>query len=134
MSIKYDLRLNTETDDAMSPKTMSSFFRILYNASYLNSVFSDMALKLLAKTSFVDGLVAGVPSDVFVAHKFGERTIHINETGEVVLRELHDCGIVYYPQKPYILCVMTQGMDFAKLKSAISQISSLTYQSVKDAL
>ena len=134
LSIKYDLKLNTETDDAMSPKTMASFFRILYNASYLSNNFSDMALKLLSNTSFADGIVAGVPSDMMVAHKFGERIVHINETGEVILRELHDCGIVYYPKQPYILCVMTQGMDFAKLKSAISQISNLTYQSVKDAL
>ena len=39
LSIKYDLKLNTETD--MSPKTMASFLD-LYNASYLSNNFSDM--------------------------------------------------------------------------------------------
>ena len=80
-------------------------------------------------TSFKDGLLAGVPRDVTVAHKFGSRRI-----GESEKVQLHDCGIVYAPERPYILCVMTQGSDFTKLAGVIKSISANVYQSVATEL
>ncbi|MDO8560151.1 MAG: serine hydrolase [bacterium] len=58
----------------MSVKDYASFFRILYNASYLNREQSERALGLMTKTRFRDGIIAGVPAGRPVAHKFGERT------------------------------------------------------------
>jgi beta-lactamase class A len=69
-------------------------------------------------------LVAGVPAGIPVAHKFGE-------TGQVGgERQLHDCGIVYYPNSPYILCIMTRGNNFEELPNIIKQISSEVYKHV----
>jgi beta-lactamase class A len=51
----------------------ASLFRVLFNASYLNKVMSDKALELLTNVEFKKGLVAGVPENIRVAHKFGER-------------------------------------------------------------
>jgi beta-lactamase class A len=113
----------------ISPKSFSTFFRILYNASYLGREMSERALELLNKSTFKDGIVAGVPEDVGVAHKFGERTV--TNGGTLDYRELHDCGIVYYPNNPYLLCVMTQGKDFSRLESAIKNLSALVYGEVK---
>lgn len=50
--------------------------------------------------------------------------------GAVNSRELHDCGIIYHPYRPYLLCVMTSGKDFQGLKDTIQAISTLTYQEV----
>lgn len=105
----------------MSVQTYASFFRILFNASYLSPQHSEQVLAYLTDTDFDQGLVAGVPSTVTVSHKFGEL-----ETPEGV-RQLHDCGIVYAPQNPYVLCVMTQGKDFRKLERFLQEISRLTY-------
>lgn len=119
---------NPETTDFMSAHSYSSLFRVLYNASYLSSSVSDQALKLLTYTTFKKGLVAGVPEGTTVAHKFGE---HRNTVGgEVVELELHDCGIIYNPDNPYFLCVMTKGNDFPKLEGVISGMSSLVYNYV----
>ena len=41
--------------------------------------------------------------------------------------ELHDCGIVYYPEHPYFLCVMTRGGDRPKLAAAIADVSKVAY-------
>lgn len=112
-------------EDFMSVKTYASFFRILFNASYLSKEMSEKALRLLSKTQFKHGLVAGVPSDIEVAHKFGERKFH-------ELEQLHDCGIVYYPQHPYLLCVMTRGDEFPDLGNIIKDISYLVYKEVED--
>ena len=109
-------------EDFMSVREYASFFRVLYNASYLSQANSERALQILTKSAFKDGLVAGVPTGVRVAHKFGERVVGENK------RQLHDCGIVYFPQHPYVLCVMTRGTSFDALKGAIRDAAALVYQ------
>jgi len=42
--------------------------------------------------------------------------------------QLHDCGIVYYPQRPYVICVMTKGRDLDVLKNVIKGISEIVYE------
>jgi beta-lactamase class A len=103
----------------------SRFFRVLYNASYLDKRYSEEVLEYLAASQFKDGLVAGVPSDIAVAHKFGER-----QQGGDGTRQFHDCGIVYYPKHPYLLCVMTRGNDNKVLEEVIKNISSFVYGAV----
>jgi beta-lactamase class A len=111
------------SDDYMSVSDYASFFRILFNASYLSKDNSQKALSLLTKVDFSDGLRAGVPKGVEIANKFGER-----ETGTT--DQLHDCGIVYFNDHPYLLCIMSRGTDFNKLASSIKDISHLVYSEV----
>jgi beta-lactamase class A len=111
-------------DEFLSVQTYESFFRILYNASYLNRNASQWALDVLSKSEFKAGLVAGVPPEVKVSHKFGEKS---EGSGTV---QLHDCGIVYYPQHPYLLCVMSKGPNFELLDDVIANISQITFAEV----
>ena len=104
-------------------KMYASFFRILFNASYLERADSQRALEYLAQSDYRNGLVAGVPPYILVAHKFGEHA----EWGPGAWKQLHDCGIVYYPGHPYLLCVMSRGTDFSALDDIITEISALTY-------
>ena len=113
-------------DYSITTHDYASFFRILYNASYLDRVNSEKILDILTRSSFKDGLVAGDPSSLTIAHKFGSR--QVDSSGATI--QLHDCGIVYAPGKPYVLCVMTQGHDFAKLAAFIKDTSALVYSSV----
>ena len=48
------------------------------------------------------------------------------------IKQLHDCGIVYYPKHPYLLCVMTRGDSFEYLDDTIRDISHLVYQEVNE--
>ncbi|MCW1949383.1 MAG: class A beta-lactamase-related serine hydrolase [Candidatus Shapirobacteria bacterium] len=106
-------------------KDYASFYRILFNASYLNQDMSEKALSILSQTKYKDALVAGVPKNISVAHKFGERKFL--DTGET---QFHDCGIVYMPKKPYLLCIMTRGGDIQKSSQVIKNISQKVYQSL----
>jgi beta-lactamase class A len=107
----------------LTVKEYAAFFRILFNSSYLSQKYSTRALLLLTKTEFDQGLKAGVPSDVVVAHKFGEG-------GDVSQHQIHDCGIVYYPGHPYLLCIMSSGGDIKKLEGAITKISAFIYKKI----
>lgn len=119
-----DLGIKVPTGDAsedfMSVVEYASFFRILYNASYLNHDMSEKALEILTKSQFNQGLKAGVPENIEIAHKFGERVYTTNN-------QLHDCGIIYKDKSPYLLCVMTRGADFNKMINVIKDISQLVY-------
>jgi len=111
------------TENYMSVSEYAAFFRILYNASYLNRDMSEKALNLLSKSEYKNGLLAGVPADIVVSHKFGER-IYDN------IFQLHDCGVIYHPKSPYILCLMTRGENFANLEGAIKDISKGVYDEI----
>lgn len=123
----YDLGIDVPgiqtTEDDISVRKYASFFRILYNASYLSVEYSQKALELLEKSEFGAGLRAGVPTDIIVAHKFGER--EFSDSSE---KQLHDCGIVYKHKRPYLICVMTRGYNLELLSRVISFISKITYE------
>lgn len=124
-----DLGLSTEfvpnVDPEITVGEFATFFRVLYNASYLNQAHSQKALEYLSASEFSQGIKAGVPPEITVAHKFGERYNLSNK-----LRQLHDCGIVYYPPSPYILCVMTRDEDFAVQAELIRDVSKAVYDEV----
>jgi len=110
-------------EDFMSVKEYSSFFRILYNATYLNKEMSEKALEILSKSMFKKGLSGKLPQGIVVSHKFGERGF-----ADSNVKQLHDCGIIYKPDaSPYILCLMTRGNDFDDLAEVISDVSLLVY-------
>jgi beta-lactamase class A len=118
-----------DLDDELTVREYSSFFRILYNASYLEPEYSERALQALSQSKFKKGIAAGLPENISVAHKFGERfALGENQTE----KQLHDCGIVYDPDHPYLVCVMSKGDDFEKLAKTIQEISRTIYENLKE--
>lgn len=119
-------KVDDPSGNIISVKSYSSLFRVLFNSSYLNKYYSEKALAILTRTKFYSGLVAGTPINIEISHKFGER--RFLETDEV---QLHDCGIVYYADSPYLLCVMSKGQDLKKLASFIEEVSTIVFDYVK---
>lgn len=113
--------------DTMSAKVFSSFFRILYNSTYLNRADSEQALKWLSESNFASGMKSGLPEEVAIAHKFGVRTFM---SGSQTLQELHECGIIYMPQNNFLLCMMTKGQDVGGLENTLADITKLVYTEV----
>ena len=121
--------------DFMTPQQIAILFRILYNATYLSRDASEHALQLLSTTDFKQGLAAGVPSSTIMSHKFG--IVGITQNSIETERELHDCGIVYAPNHPYLLCVMTRSSALPPLsletaEGVIAQISETVYNDVEN--
>ncbi len=115
-------------DDYMTPYQFSLFFRTLFNATYLNRENSEAVLTLLTSTEYKNGIVASIPSSVNIAHKFGVG--FVPQPDNISRGELHDCGIIYNPGKPYLLCVMTKSEsgDIAEVEKTLSGISNEVYK------
>lgn len=106
-------------DLRLSVKQYSSIKRSLYLSSILSNQDSQEILDILTKTIFNNKLPAGVPSDIPVSHKvayFGENL-------------QKDCGIVYVPHRPYLLCMISESSDEEAIER-MSTISKIVYEYV----
>lgn len=112
-------------EETITTRGYASLFRILYNVSFLEPALSERLLGWLAESTYDAGIEAGVPASVRVAHKFGERIMTDSH-----VKQLHDCGIVYYTDNPYLLCIMTKGSDWTSLEKTIATVSSMVYEEV----
>lgn len=111
-------------EEVVSVRSYAALYRLLYNVSYLSVENSEKLLAWMAESVYDKGLAAGVPQGVVVANKFGERDL-ANGT-----KQLHDCGIIYFPDNPYSLCIMTKGKDYGELRDVIREISKMIYEEV----
>jgi beta-lactamase class A len=125
-----DIGLPAPTPDAkqyqMSVKSYSMFMKALYNSSYLSPTHSTYALGLMLRSTFRSGLIAGVPSTVRVAHKFGE-------AGNDQDKQLHETALVYADGNAYLLTVMTRGSDLGTEARVLAAISRTVYEHMTSA-
>lgn len=103
----------------ITAKQYSSVLKALYFSSVLSKENSQRILEMLTQTKFNDKLPAGIPEGVPVAHKFG-----------VLGDQLYqDCGIVYVPNRPYLLCMVSQS-DEDDARERMKLVSTEIYEFV----
>jgi len=118
--------MNLEVPNIYAPefkfttKQYSYFMRAIYNAGYLTIDDSEFAGQLLSKCDFKQGMVQGIPAGTVIAHKFGE-------SGVPNLKQLHESGIVYLKNNPYLLTIMTRGKDNKQLSQLLGELSKAVY-------
>lgn len=86
-------------DGKISAKEYSRLLRSLYTASFLTRVNSQYILSTLDNATFAQFLKSGVPEEIPFPHKYGE---------DDSVRVYSDSGIVYVPNRPFIISVMVQ--------------------------
>ena len=86
-------------DYSINPCHYSKFLKTLYISGYLSNDDSEYALNVLTNSSFKNGIVKGTDQKIKVAHHFSE-----SESGNS--KQLHEFGIVYLNNKPYLLGIM----------------------------
>ncbi len=102
----------------VSPKEYSNILRSLYFSTYLRRRFSQLLLSTLVDTEYNEQLVPGIPVEVKVAHKVG----FWKDEGQN-----HDCGIVYLPEKNYLICIMSAHTSFEDASRVTTEISRTAY-------
>lgn len=91
--------------EVMTARAYSALFRMLYHSSVFARGASERALDYLSRADFDLGLRAGLPSNITVASKYG---VYVDPRDRQTGQQLHECGIVYLPERPVVLCVMTR--------------------------
>lgn len=109
-----------DQDLNITVKEYTRLFRTLYTSSYLKREYSEKILELLGKSE-KNYLGQAIPGDVMYSHKFGENVEeHI----------FADSGIVYLPERPYVLTVLYKGgevNDKLKTDTFFYEVSSTVY-------
>jgi beta-lactamase class A len=131
LNVEYDPRKKDKEEDSLSLSAFAGLYRVLFNASYLNEEMSEKALRYLSKSAFRDGMASGIPQNIEIACKHGERTISVTVNGEEEeVYQLHEFGIIYHPNRPYLVGIMARGDDFNSLMKVIRDITRLVYEEV----
>jgi beta-lactamase class A len=118
---------NSPVEKTMTPKIYANLFRVLYNSTFLNQENSQKALKILHEDNFTKGIQAGINGHIKLSNKFGERVVEENGRSFFYL---HDCGIIY-TKHPYVICVMTKGINLEDSLDVLANISSVVYKKMK---
>lgn len=102
----------------ISARSYSSFLKCLYFSCYLSPDNSQQILTFLSSTNFNDRLRAGVPSEITMSHKIGTFNNSV----------MSDCGIIYEPKRPYLLCIMLEVADDQTGNQHFAAISKMAYE------
>jgi beta-lactamase class A len=106
----------------LNARQYASILKALYFSSLLSFNNSEKILEILTHSEYNDKLPAGVPKDVTIAHKIG-----------VFEDKLYsDCGIIYVPRRPYVLCMVSKS-DERIARERMKTISKTIYDYVSDA-
>jgi beta-lactamase class A len=108
---------NEGRENVSTPREMMTLLKEIYDGRVLNKQMTEEFFKMLAthKESFLPRLL---PDSVRIANKPGELEAVRN-----------DSGIVFVPNRPYVICVMTTYLRRERDgEDAISRISEAAYQ------
>jgi beta-lactamase class A len=101
----------------VSAKEYSRLFRALYNSSYLSRSGSEQLLEWLSQTNFNETLGSGLPEGTKFSHKIGEDDVEDNYL---------DSGIVYLPNRPFLITVMVKKHSKQNAHEIMQQVAKVT--------
>jgi len=119
MKVLRGVEDNKAFEKGLSNSTTASGLRLLLEAlssgKAVDADSSRQMVEILKRQTFNDGIPAGVPSGVAVAHKTGEIT-----------KIYHDAGIVYAP-RPFVLVILVRGLADRNAAILMAEITRRLY-------
>lgn len=102
-----------------SPYEMMATLEKIAGVDILDAQSCQLILDILAKTQDQLGVRRLIPQEIRIEHKTGE-FFHV----------CNDVGIVHLPCKPFIVCVMTKGVNLVKGWDAVAEVGKISYDSL----
>jgi beta-lactamase class A len=114
----FDKGLNNTT----TARGLATLLVSIANGKAVDADSSAKMVEILERQKFNEGIPAGVPANIRVAHKTGEITkIH------------HDAGIVY-AERPFVIVVLVRGIeDFKQSSALIADVTRDLYRASQSA-
>ncbi len=107
-----------DKENLISAEDISHLLYLIYYKKILTPKICEKILHLLLNQKINDRIPKRLPKTVIVAHKTGL------EKGT-----LHDAGIVFLPQRAYIICILTEkNKNYKKAKNFIARISEIVFE------
>lgn len=120
LGIEYDYK----NDEQISAKKYSIFWRSFFTSSYLAPENSQKLIEIMSRSSATQYLAQGIPDkQIKFSHKIG--VLYDEST-------YADSGIVFIPNRPYILTVMVAGHSQSEAEAIMKEISQKAYQYVSE--
>ena len=108
---------NEGRDNFTTADDFSHILELTYKGENVNKTYSNMMMDILKKQQVKGRLDLYLPEETVIAHK----------TGDLDSLE-HDGGIVYLPDREYIICVLTNKVKSNKDgREIIGSISKMVY-------
>lgn len=118
---QLDIDQDMENGQAViNAKSYASVLKGLFFASFVNRDSSNEILGYLTNSTEHNRLTKNLPPAVKVAHKNGVNDQSWAES---------DCGIVYVPKRPYIVCIMI-GLPKNQSETLMADVSKMIYDYV----
>jgi beta-lactamase class A len=104
-------------ENYITASDLANILELIYSGENVNKKYSGIMLDILKRQQVRGRLDLYLPEDTVIAHK----------TGDLDNLE-HDGGIVYLPEKEYIVCVLTNDTETNKDgREIIGKISKMVY-------
>lgn len=109
-------------ENLISADDLVHILELIYKGRNINEKYSELMISILKRQQVRGRLDLYLPEEVVIAHK----------TGDLDNLE-HDAGIVYLPNKEYIICVLTNQTETNKEgREIIGKISKMVYEEYLD--
>lgn len=102
-------------ENETTPYDIGVFFQKLFKGGIISEDSTSEILESLTNTIYEEHLVAGIPRDVRVAHKYG-REVHV----------VNDAGIVF-ADKPFVVVIMSKGVVEKEADEIFPELSEIVF-------
>ncbi|OGL29846.1 hypothetical protein A3D14_02595 [Candidatus Saccharibacteria bacterium RIFCSPHIGHO2_02_FULL_47_12] len=119
--LDVDFPYTIDGQSKVSSRDYAAVMKCLYLSCYLNRENSQEILSQLADAPDFNRIAKPIPDNLKVAHKIGVFGSEVQS----------DCGIIYIPNRPYLVCILIKGPSVV-VDQHMQALSKLVYDYVSD--
>jgi beta-lactamase class A len=123
LMLEWGMKDTSLEDQTTTVEDISLFLTKLYLGELISDEYSEKMLNHMTNTIYEDEIPAGVPEGIRVAHKVG-----------YLDNAVSDAGIVYFPNNPYVLVIMSDQTNPQIAKQKFPEIVNELYWIIADSI
>ncbi len=123
LMLEWGMKNTSLEDQTTTAEDISLFLTKLYLGELISDEYSERMLNHMTNTIYEGEIPAGVPEGIRVAHKVG----YLDDV-------VSDAGIIYLPNNPYILVIMSEETNPEIAKQKFPEVVNNLYWIIADSI